>query len=138
LTGWKTLSPTKFTNKYVTNDPSDFSCTKVPDLKTTINDHPTLASTNSIKAQALADSFFPPPPHTSSVPVDFDYPRPHTGLCYFSHCQIRQAVNQLKPFKAPGPDSIPNVILKRCINTLEDHLFFIFKAVLELDIYHER
>ena len=125
-------------NKYITNDPSDFSCIRVSDLTLMNDDCPALASTNSAKALALTDSFFPSPPHTSFIPADFDYPRPCAGLCYFSHHQICQAVNQLKPFKAPGPDSIPNIILKRCIDILVDHLFFIFHAVLELDVYHKR
>ncbi|KAF8238870.1 hypothetical protein L208DRAFT_1240640 [Tricholoma matsutake] len=49
------------TNKYVTNDPSDFSCTRVPDLKTMNNDRPTLASTNSAKALALSSLPLPTP-----------------------------------------------------------------------------
>ena len=42
----------------------------------------------------------------------------------------------LSPYKAPGLDKIPNIILIKCCNTLIDHLFFIFKAVFELDTYH--
>jgi Reverse transcriptase (RNA-dependent DNA polymerase) len=123
-------------NKYVTNEPSDFSCTRVPDLKILCDGSPSLAATNSAKAAALAESFFPPPPTLSSVPATFNYPKPLPDLRYFSRCQIHQAVGQLKPFKAPGPDGIPNVVLKKCIDTLVDHLHLIFRAVFELDVYH--
>ncbi|KAF5378885.1 hypothetical protein D9615_006982 [Tricholomella constricta] len=43
-------------NKYVVNEPTDFSCDRVPDLKTTVDGTPRLASTNSDKAEALADN----------------------------------------------------------------------------------
>ena len=36
-------------------------------------------------------------------------------------------------YKAPGLDSIPNVVLKQCINEIVDHLHFIFRAIFELD-----
>lgn len=125
-------------NKYVVNEPSDMSCARVPDLKTSVNGAPSIASTNEAKAAALAESFFPPPPSVSSVPPSHPYPTPLSGVKYFSHDRIRAAIGLLKPFKAPGGDGIPNVVLKKCVDTLLDHLYFIYRAVLELDVYHER
>lgn len=55
-------------NKYVTNEPSDLSCARIPDLNTTVNGAPAVASTNNAKAQALAESFFPPPPSVFCTP----------------------------------------------------------------------
>jgi hypothetical protein len=125
-------------NKYVTSEPSDYSSARVPSLKTSLNGIPTTAATNTEKAAALAQSFFPPPPLTSSVPADTVYPPPLPGIKLFSRRRIKRAVRLLKPHKAPGPDGIPNVILTKCIDVLIDHLYYIFKAVLELDVYHER
>ena len=55
---------------------------------------------------------------------------------YFSCQQIKQGVQLLKPLKAPGPDGIPNLILIESINILINHLFYIYRAVFDLDIYH--
>jgi len=125
-------------NKYVTNEPSDFSNTQVPTLKTTTNGTPSEASTNEEKVKALTDSFFPPPPPVSSIPQPFEYPNPIPGIRLFFRCRIQAAVKLLKPYKAPGPDGIPNIILSKCIDALIDHLYFIYRAVLEHDVYHER
>src|SRR4051794_34482494 len=46
-------------------------------------------------------------------------------------------IKKLKPHKAPGPDGIPNVILMRCADTIVDHLYYIFRAMFELDAYPE-
>ena len=50
---------------------------------------------------------------------------------------IRDAMANLKPFKAPGPDGVPNVVLKECIGVIIHHLYFIFQAILELRVYPE-
>ena len=49
--------------------------------------------------------------------------------------QIRKAANKLDAYKAPGPDGVPNVVLKKAINTLINHFYFIFRAIFELDVY---
>lgn len=43
---------------------------------------------------------------------------------------------QPRPHKVPGPDGIPNVMLKRCADTIIGHLYYLFKAITELDVYH--
>ena len=125
-------------NKYITNEPSDYSSTHVPALKTTFNNIPGTAEDNIAKAKALADSFFPLPPTTSRVPLDATYPTPLKGIRGFSQAKIRQVVRSLSPYKVPGPDKIPNVVLIKCCNALINHLYFIFKAVFELNTYHPR
>jgi hypothetical protein len=50
---------------------------------------------------------------------------------------IRDAASNLKPFKAPGPDGVPNVVLKKSIEAIIHHLYFIFRAILELRVYPE-
>ena len=126
-------------NKYVVDEPSDYSSARVPTLKTRHNDGtPHLATTNLEKAGDLAKSFFPPPPVTTSVSADFKYPNPLPGVKFYSRRRIHRAISKLKPHKAPGPDGIPNVILVRCIDALLDHLYFIYRAVFELNVYHAR
>ena len=55
---------------------------------------------------------------------------------YFSRARIHQVIKSLSPYKALGPDKIHNVVLMKCVETLIDHLFFIFRAVFELTVYH--
>ena len=124
------------TNKYITNEPSDYSSARVPTLKTVTNRLPSAAKSNESKTLALADSFFPPPPAFSRVPLEAAYPPPLKGICGFSWARIRQVIHSLSPYKAPRPDKIPNIIPIKCCKALIDHLFFIFKAVFELNTYH--
>lgn len=42
----------------------------------------------------------------------------------------------MKPYKAPGPDSIPNIVLTKCANTIVDRLYYIYKAILKHGIYY--
>lgn len=48
---------------------------------------------------------------------------------------IRDVAAKLKPFKAPGPDGIPNAVLKECIESIIHHVYYIFRAILELRVY---
>ena len=80
----------------------------------------------------------PPPLATLSVPPHQEYPPPLKGPHFFSKSRIRQVNCSLSPYKAPGLDKIPNIVLMKCVDTLIDHLFFIFRAVFELTVYHPR
>ncbi|KAF8256357.1 hypothetical protein EI94DRAFT_1548185, partial [Lactarius quietus] len=42
----------------------------------------------------------------------------------------------LKPYKATGPDSIPNILLTKCADTLMDRLFYIYRVMLEYNIFY--
>jgi hypothetical protein len=44
---------------------------------------------------------------------------------------MRRALARLKPFKAPGPDGIPNIILSKCADIIESRLWYIFTAIFE-------
>jgi len=61
-------------NKYVTNEPTDFSSARIPTLKTDLNGIQHQAISNPDKVQALSTSFFPPPPTTNSISENFEYP----------------------------------------------------------------
>jgi hypothetical protein len=125
-------------NKYLSSEPTDFSLARIPSLHTNIHGFDNVAETNEAKAEALAHSFFPLPPGTSSVPSNFTYPRPLPGIKFFSRHCIRQAIKKLSLYKAPRPDGIPNVVLIKCVDVLIDHLFFIYRATFELNVYHPR
>ena len=95
---------------------------------------PRRTTSNAEKGEALASSFFPPPPLSPSVPPT-SYPTPANIFRYFTRAQIRAAANKLEAYKAPGPDGIPNVVLKKCIDKLANRLYYIYRAIFELDVY---
>ena len=123
-------------NKIVTDLPSDYARARIPPLKTSLPDgSPSLASSNQAKAAALARTFFPPPPATPSIPPNPIYPKPLKAPKFFTKAQIKQKIRSLAPYKAPGPDGIPNIVLVRCADLLADHLFFLYRGLLEHDAY---
>jgi len=126
-------------SKYATNPPIDGGGrTRMPTLNFTGCDgEPRHTTSNTEKSEALAQSFFPPPPPSPYIPRTC-YPRPANIFRYFTRMQIKNTANKLEAYKAPGPDGIPNVVLKRCIDKLADRLYYIYRAIFELDIYPDK
>jgi hypothetical protein len=56
-------------NKYISSNPSDYSCTHIPTLNTTSNGLPTLAEVNSNKVATLTESSPPPQQAPMSHPT---------------------------------------------------------------------
>ena len=86
----------------------------------------------------LAELFFPPLPLISHIPPDQTYPTPLQGPHFFSRLRIHQVISVLSHYKAPGPDKIPNMVLMKCVKVLINHLFFIFRGVFKLKVYHPK
>ena len=100
-------------NKYLNSLPTN---TYIPTLDGT-------ATTNQQKSDALRKAFFPPPPPADLGDIaNATYPVPVPTNLNITIEQVRRAINRLAPNKAPGPDEIPNHILKRCLSTLESHI----------------
>ncbi|KAF8152317.1 hypothetical protein B0H34DRAFT_632568, partial [Crassisporium funariophilum] len=91
---------------------------------------------NEEKAAALAKSFFPAKPTNSSVPPNHEYPNPLPDPPPISLDQIRQQVRRLSPYKANGPDEIPNIVLQKTIDLIKHYLLHIFRAVFKLNLYY--
>ena len=81
------------------------------------------------------DSFFPPPPATSSVPPNYRYPKPVAYKAEITKEQIFRVIGKLSPYKTPGPDGIPNIVFKQCSEILVDHLYYIYNASLQDGLY---
>ncbi len=83
------------------------------------------------KADLLLRSFFPPPVQADLADIDETtvYPQPH-AMGSITYAEIRKAISQAPPKKAPGGDSIPNIVLKSTIEILLPHLQRIFNACL--------
>ena len=123
-------------NKYATDPPTDYGRTKMPTLAHTLRDGTQqVATANNDKSAALANALFPLPPPEPAIPATC-YPQPADEYFHiFTREQIRLAATKLDAFKAPGPDGVPNVVLKKSIDALIDHIYFIFRAIFELETY---
>jgi len=51
--------------------------------------------------------------------------------------QILRQLKKLKPYKAPGPDGIPNVVLTKCADMLVERLHWIYEAMLEKGLQYK-
>ena len=107
--------------KYINNTPTS---TYVPILE---ND----AVSHQQKTEVFQKTFFPhlPPADVSDIGSTI-YPNEVEYLPPFTIRQIRTAINQLSPNKAPGPDEIPNKILKHALPVIEDHILYLMQASL--------
>jgi hypothetical protein len=75
-------------NKYIMSEPTNFSNAHIPTLHTMANGLAGLAESNAAKAEALMQSFFPPPPDASLIPPGQIYLEALQGPCFFSRSRI--------------------------------------------------
>jgi hypothetical protein len=123
--------------KYLSEPTGDGGCSRIPTLKVVgENGQVKEINTNEEKAKALSSSFFPEKPNTNSVPPNFNYPDPIQLQPNFTRERICTRLAKLAPYKASGPDEIPNIVLQRTVNIIIDHLYFIFQAIFSLNVYH--
>ena len=97
-------------------------------LKAKYDKEEVTATTNTNKAKALAKSFFPNKPADAGIPMDVTYPKACLKPSQTTKEQIMHQIRKLKPYKAPRPDGIPNIVLIRCADILLGRLYFIYKA----------
>ena len=121
-------------NWYISGDASNGSKTRIPTL--------TLASpvglglpnveatTNEDKSTMLAKLMFPAHPPDCSVPSVFSYPPQLCAPARISAKKIWCHIEGLSPQKVPGPDGVPNVVLKFCADIITPHLVPIYQAIL--------
>jgi len=123
-------------HKYISNPGGDGGKTRIPTLKKmNLEGQTTLASTNEEKSEILAQALFPPPPAETTVPADYLYPEPAEKWTEITQDQLTQAINNLSPYKAPGPDGVANIVFQRC-QILTDYLLPLFNATVNLCTYY--
>ena len=95
---------------------------------------PTVASTNEDKSAMLMRLMFPNRPSDSpTFPKTYkDQLPPPVEI---TEGQIRRHITNLNPYKAPGIDRIPNIVLKRSTDLIIPHLLQIFRATLKMGVY---
>ena len=124
-------------HKYASADTSDGGRARIPTLTAKREDGTRwVADTNEQKSTMLYNTFFPKTREgPEEIPGDYEYPEPAFDFVPVTDEQIRRAVEKLNPFKAPGANGIPNIVIKRCIDMLLPHLGPLFRATFELDTY---
>ena len=116
---------------------SDGGSSKIPTLKYNTNGTELLAKTNEEKGRILAKTFFPPKPHPEPPTTNANYP-PQCGKAQqITREIITRQLHKLKPYKAPGPDGIPNIVLTKCADILVDRLYHIYSAIYNKCLYHQ-
>ena len=124
-------------NKYLAAAASDGGRTRIPTLRVSRNGQDTAASSNQEKSRMLAEAFFPKKPTAMPTSDHLEYPQPICGTHKISKEQIRRQLKRLKPYKAPGPDGIPNIVLMKCADLLVDRLWYIYSAILERELCYD-
>jgi len=94
-----------------------------------------VAETNEDKSRILCATFFPELERDDTSHVHVIYLAPKFKFFPITNKQIHRAIARLGPFKVPGPDGIPNVMLIKCTDLLVPHLGPLYQATFKLDIY---
>lgn len=124
-------------NNYIKEPIGDGGKARIPTLKATDQSGRTQEfTTNEDKAEALARAFFPKKPEVSSVPPCYTYPPPLAPPEPITKDQVRRHISRLSPFKAPGPDGIPNIVLQKAVDHIIEYLVHIYRAILTLEVYY--
>ena len=107
-------------HRYAAAGPMDGGRARIPKFKAKREDGTTwIANTNEEKEKMLFETFFPSRGEgMQGIPDDTHYPTPAFKFKPVTNEQIKRAIIKLSSSKAPGPNSIPNIILKQCIDVL--------------------
>ncbi len=111
--------------------PTDRGKAKIPKLKYKKGKEDAIASTNEEKSAALAKCFFPTKPQVQDENEVVKYPKACKGVGKITREQIHEQLRRIKPFKAPGLDSIPNIALSNCADLIINRLYYIYNTMLE-------
>lgn len=128
-------------SRYLKDPVGDGTQAGMPPLLEKVGNAEVLHCTNDKKAEVLGKGFFttPPPPPTDKEIQEaeqYQYPDPLEPSIPITADIVKRHLDRIAPHKAPGLDGIPNVVLKKCANTLAPQLATIYNAVFALDIYH--
>jgi len=124
-------------HKITSATPTDGGKAKIPKLEHRVDGEEAIASTNVEKSVALATCFFPAKPPECDTGAGVKFPTPCKGVGKITREQINEQLKRTKPYKAPGPDGIPNIVLSKCADILLDRLFYIYEAMLERGLLYE-
>jgi hypothetical protein len=127
-------------HKYILAPSTDGSKSRIPILTKTQAESTITATTNKEKSSMLAATFFPVSTQAASnldTESAQDEEAQKCGMDKITKEQIKKHLAKLKPYKAPGPDGIPNIVLTKCDNVILDRLFLIFEYMVEKGTFYE-
>ena len=125
-------------NRYIREPAGDGGILRIPSLRVIGPDGFTREiNTNDGKAKAFSNAFFPNPPLVSSVLANYHYLDPLPDPPPITCERIETQIQRLSPYKASGPDEIPNIVLQKSFDLIADHLLYLFQAVFSLKTYYE-
>jgi ribonuclease HI len=125
-------------NRYLKEPIGDGGSPRIPTLRTKDEEGNEIALTsNEAKAKIFGKTFFPPPPLAPTIPPNYQYPEPLPDPEPITKEQVIRQIKRLSPYKAHGPDGIPNVVLQRCIEIIEDRLLTIYQAIAQRNLYFD-
>ena len=90
------------------------------------------------RPKLFAKTFFLDAPNTSTDYSQFNYPEPLPNPLQINQTQLTRHIAKLSPYKAHGPDGIPNIMIQKCMDLILDRLTLIFKTILEKGIYFDK
>jgi hypothetical protein len=123
-------------HKYLSAPAGNGGKARIPTLKFTEDSKDTIAATNEDKGRLLAKAFFPWKPETDITQEENTYPPPVCTMDPLTKAQIEKHLCKLKPYKAPGPDGIPNIILTKCADILLSRLYYIYMAMSDRKLFY--
>ena len=119
-------------NKYIRDLVGDGGIPRIPTVRDAAGNE-TEINDSEDKAKIFAKLFFPPLPDLQEEDMALHkYPEPLPNLPPLVKSQIKKIICKPPSYKAPGPDSIPNIVLQKCYEIIADHLLHIFQAILAL------
>lgn len=92
-------------------------------------------NTTQNKADALRNSFFPIPPPADTSDIDNATYQPPMAAPDIAEHETLQAIKRTGPWKAPGPDQIPNKVLHMAASQLAAPLTNLFNNCLKNGYY---
>jgi len=105
---------------------------QLPDL----NSPDGIATTPEEKVETLRQKFFPTPPEPDMEDtIGFEYRPEWPTTQRIEDAEVQRVVRKLKSKKAPGPNEVPNEMIKSCEDILTPHLGRLFNACLEQGVH---
>jgi ribonuclease HI len=125
-------------NKYIKEPVGDGGNPRIPTLKSkNAAGVESSISSNEGKAKVLAATFFPPPPALEQDYSNEEYPDPLPDPPKITMEQLLRHILKPAPYKAHGPDEVPNVVIQKCAPLIQNRLIRIYQAILDLNIYYD-
>ena len=128
-------------HRYVSAASEDGNNTRIPTLRVLEGESETTASTNEEKSNLLVKTFFPPERSKTAEVQNAEATEETTPpICKLNKItmeQIERHLAKLKPYKAPGPDGIPNIVLTKCADVIKHRLYNIYNAMTKRKLYYE-